>query len=222
MSDTYDNSSEPLEVIVERHRVWIKRGCQSFMMAYDDTENMEWYAGQLRKVLQIVDMNSLRTPLERNGGNVYRPHLLMTASGEFWRCKHGNSGYDGDLNWVGCSECAKVMEPKWGGLDAELLDALREADVDPSSATGLDLLPRLRTLLRRVREFVHHPVEETAVLTGIQRIENPTPEQRSQGMHNAAMGWAGVMEQQGHESLGKFLRKVAEDYEKGILPENKQ
>lgn len=27
--------------------------------------------------------------MEPNGGNFYKPHMLMVTSGEFWRCKHG-------------------------------------------------------------------------------------------------------------------------------------
>lgn len=42
----------PLEVVVERGRVWIRRAHQSFRMDYDDPENLEWYADQLRKVLE--------------------------------------------------------------------------------------------------------------------------------------------------------------------------
>jgi len=43
---------DPLEVVVERSRVWIRRGSQSFMLAYDDPASLEWYAETLRKVLQ--------------------------------------------------------------------------------------------------------------------------------------------------------------------------
>lgn len=42
-----------VQVVVERERVWIKRGVQSFMLAYEaetDAER-EWYAGQLRAAL---------------------------------------------------------------------------------------------------------------------------------------------------------------------------
>jgi hypothetical protein len=42
-----------VQVVVERERVWIKRGVQSFMLAYEaetDAER-EWYAGQLRSLL---------------------------------------------------------------------------------------------------------------------------------------------------------------------------
>jgi len=44
----------PAQVCVERGRVWIKRGVQSFMLAYEDDENTEWYANQLRKALSII------------------------------------------------------------------------------------------------------------------------------------------------------------------------
>jgi hypothetical protein len=46
-------TSEPVTVTVERERVWIKRGVQSFMLAYeaDTNEEREWYAQQLRGAL---------------------------------------------------------------------------------------------------------------------------------------------------------------------------
>lgn len=44
---------EPLEVAVERGRIWIKRAHRSFMLAYDDPElaHQQWYAEQIRQVL---------------------------------------------------------------------------------------------------------------------------------------------------------------------------
>jgi hypothetical protein len=43
--------------------------------------------------------------LEPNGGNVYRPHKLQISSGQFWRCAHGNTGFDFGMKWVGCEQC---------------------------------------------------------------------------------------------------------------------
>jgi hypothetical protein len=42
-----------VQVVVERERVWVKRGVQSFALAYEaDTDaEREWYAGQLRTAL---------------------------------------------------------------------------------------------------------------------------------------------------------------------------
>ena len=37
--------------------------------------------------------------------NVNQAHPLMITSGEFWRCDHGNTGFDADMNWVGCAQC---------------------------------------------------------------------------------------------------------------------
>lgn len=45
--------------------------------------------------------------LEQKGGNLYRPHALMVSSGEFWRCKHGTTGFKGNLDWEGCLACAE-------------------------------------------------------------------------------------------------------------------
>jgi hypothetical protein len=46
--------AEPaVQVVVERERVWVKRGVQSFMLAYEAETDVEreWYAGQLRAAL---------------------------------------------------------------------------------------------------------------------------------------------------------------------------
>lgn len=44
--------------------------------------------------------------------NVYHPHPLMINSGTFWRCDHGTTGYDGDMNFIGCANCkAALGEP---------------------------------------------------------------------------------------------------------------
>lgn len=42
-----------VQVVVERERVWIKRGVQSFALAYEAETDVEreWYAGQLRSLL---------------------------------------------------------------------------------------------------------------------------------------------------------------------------
>lgn len=50
-------------------------------------------------------MDELGDHLEPNGGNLYRPHRLMVHSGEFWRCRHGNTGFVGGMEWEGCDEC---------------------------------------------------------------------------------------------------------------------
>ena len=39
-------------------------------------------------------------------GNLYEPHMLQIHSGQFWRCKHGRTGFGADMEWVGCNECA--------------------------------------------------------------------------------------------------------------------
>lgn len=46
---------EGLVVEIKRDRVWIRRGVQSFMLAYEveSMEEAEWYAGQLRHALSI-------------------------------------------------------------------------------------------------------------------------------------------------------------------------
>lgn len=47
-------SEEPVSVVVERGHVWIKRGVQSFKLAYeaDTDEEREWYAERLRSALR--------------------------------------------------------------------------------------------------------------------------------------------------------------------------
>lgn len=41
--------------------------------------------------------------------NVYEPHPLMITSGQFWRCDHGLTGFDGNLNFVGCADCHAAL-----------------------------------------------------------------------------------------------------------------
>lgn len=43
--------------------------------------------------------------LEPTGGNLYRPHKFMVSSGEFWRCKHGTTGFGKGMIWKGCLRC---------------------------------------------------------------------------------------------------------------------
>ena len=42
--------------------------------------------------------------LEVCGGNLYRPHTLLTATGEYWRCRHGVTGNEHHLI-VKCLRC---------------------------------------------------------------------------------------------------------------------
>lgn len=92
-----DCSIAPVQVCVERGRVWIKRGTQSFMLAYEDDENTEWYANQLRKALSIItpdiknDTEALRKELERVRGerdamalNEQRYQWLRAVGGRCW------------------------------------------------------------------------------------------------------------------------------------------
>jgi len=43
--------------------------------------------------------------LEPDGGNLYQPHMMMVNSGQFWRCKHGVTGFKRGMEWVGCRAC---------------------------------------------------------------------------------------------------------------------
>lgn len=45
--------------------------------------------------------------LEPNGGNLYKPHRLQVTSAEFWRCKHGTTGFGNNMDWKGCTQCAE-------------------------------------------------------------------------------------------------------------------
>lgn len=50
--------------------------------------------------------------LEPDGGNLYRPHMLMVHSGKFWRCEHGKTGMKTDsTDFDDCLECA-VADPE--------------------------------------------------------------------------------------------------------------
>lgn len=55
-----------------------------------------------------------KTYLEPTGGNLYRPHMLMVTSGEFWRCAHGRTGLD--TMGTPCEPCAvddPIAYEKW-------------------------------------------------------------------------------------------------------------
>lgn len=58
---------------------------------------------------------------EPRGGNLYQPHTLQCSSGEFWRCKHGLTGFGEEMVWVGCKDCA-TDDPeafaRWSSFEA--------------------------------------------------------------------------------------------------------
>lgn len=60
--------------------------------------------------------------------NVYDDHPLMINSGQFWRCKHGNTGLDNNANWIGCLACAEEkidsLRTRLAEKDAEI-EAMR-------------------------------------------------------------------------------------------------
>lgn len=51
--------------------------------------------------------------LELHGGNLYRPHSLFTINGEYWRCRHGQTGNERHL-LVKCLRC-------WVGYQLSLI-----------------------------------------------------------------------------------------------------
>lgn len=58
---------------------------------------------------KLEELNSMSTEhREPKGGNLYEPHLLWLPEGEFWRCAHGQTGYERGMKWVGCEECRKA------------------------------------------------------------------------------------------------------------------
>jgi hypothetical protein len=87
----------PLEVVVERGRVWIKRAHQSFMLDYDDTENLEWYASRLRDVLGIASIEERYTlqgaTAEPGARNPFREG---SDAAKWWQ--NGNAGVEGKTN----------------------------------------------------------------------------------------------------------------------------
>jgi hypothetical protein len=68
-------------------------------------------------------------------GNVYQDHPLMTDSGTFWRCDHGNTGYDRDMKFFGCPECAQVDPGE--KFKAAARDVLNAFDDGVKHCTGI-------------------------------------------------------------------------------------
>lgn len=75
---------EPLEVVIEHGRVWIRRGVQSFMADYDpegdeDAAPLEWFAERVREVV-----------MPRSGLDPEMGFLLEGANeGEWAAYEHG-------------------------------------------------------------------------------------------------------------------------------------
>lgn len=80
-------------------------------------------------------------PLEPNGGNLYHPHRMMVDSGTFWRCAHGNTGYDGNTKFVGCDGCKVeiLAEPVVVSPTGLLQSAIKMVDNDDPRAAAVAL-----------------------------------------------------------------------------------
>lgn len=59
--------------------------------------------------------NILKKTLEPNGGNLYRPHIVLIKSGQYWKCQHGKTGI-GQCAIVQCLRC-------WVGFKLSLIVA---------------------------------------------------------------------------------------------------
>ena len=98
-------------------RMWVE------MEEYEEVR--KYYAPKYPWHPTESDMRPLSTTghahdLEPDGGNLYRPHVMMINSGQFWRCAHGNTGYADGPRWVGCEECKKddpEAYAKWLGKE---------------------------------------------------------------------------------------------------------
>jgi hypothetical protein len=94
--------------------------------------------------------------------NVYAEHPLMIDSGTFWRCKHGTTGINGELNFIGCEECKKEATPRYG---PEVLDLLRRETAKNE---------RIKELLREAYEVYAGmegtPIPQTACEAYLLRI----------------------------------------------------
>lgn len=99
---------------------------------------------QQNQVLAALTSNerpSNEDHLEPYGGNLYRPHKILSEPGWFWRCTHGNTGLNKNGGWVGCAECAKddpdayakfegLLKPGREGLDVDLHGKIMNIQVD--------------------------------------------------------------------------------------------
>lgn len=66
----------PLTVKVWKDRVWLKKGEQAFMMAYepDGADDLEWYAQQLRRALGI---DAEQETVARSKADDFHRHELL-------------------------------------------------------------------------------------------------------------------------------------------------
>jgi len=81
-----------VQVVVERERVWVKRGVQSFMLAYEAETDVEreWYAGQLRAALSSFTPDVKAAPAapapDRTGMTYYKHNDCKAASADAADC----------------------------------------------------------------------------------------------------------------------------------------
>lgn len=108
--------------------------------------------------------------LEPDRGNLYRPHKFMINSGQFWRCKHGLTGFSesgfmtigimgSQQNWSGCDDCAKD-DPEAFAKFMRVTPTHAPATTNPAE-TSSPLAHATEGQMAEIRRFRHYPQEFT-------------------------------------------------------------
>lgn len=93
--------------------------------------------------------------LEPDRGNLYRPHKFMIHSGQFWRCKHGLTGWDRNMEFIGCKDCESD--------DPEAFARFHKKPVTPTHAPATEGQTGVKTIEEKcgqpVGSFAKHVAE---------------------------------------------------------------
>ncbi len=78
--------AQPLNIDIDRGRVWIKRGNQSFMMAYEgDEDELQWYCDRLKEALSGITPDVKTAPAAPAPSPDWR-ELTRRLFVELWHC----------------------------------------------------------------------------------------------------------------------------------------
>ena len=128
--------AQPLNIDIDRGRVWIKRGNQSFMMAYEgDEDELQWYCDRLKEALSGITPDVKTAPaapapvpaephLFEFWWGRYMPHATQAEAWEAWTAAPRTDG-------VGVAAPAAPAPHSDERADlAERIEAAHEASLD--------------------------------------------------------------------------------------------